>query len=91
MEESREATPIERHGKVPAEGAAVVQTIPHAALLGATADLAGCELLFDPEGFPEPGCEFGCKAKIAGAFPAVGVILATLLRNRASDGARVGG
>ncbi len=58
------------------ETATAFQTGP---LLGATADSAGYALLFDPDGFPDPGCEFGCKAKIAGAFTAVGVILTTLL------------
>jgi len=58
------------------ETATPFQTGP---LLGATADSAGYQLLFDPEGFPDPGCQFGCKAKIAGAFTAVGIILTTLL------------
>ena len=40
-------------------------------LLGATADLGGYRILFDPEGFPDPGCEFGCKAKIGVAAAAV--------------------
>lgn len=56
------------------ETATAFQTGP---LLGATADSAGYELLFDPDG-PDPGCEFGCKAKIAGAFTAVGIILKTV-------------
>lgn len=50
------------------ETATAFQTGP---LLGATSDSAGYELLFDPDGFPGPGCEFGCKAKIAVGAAAV--------------------
>ena len=60
------------------ETATAFQTGP---LLGATADSAGYQLLVDPEGFPDPGCQFGCKAKIAVGFTAVGIILTTLLGN----------
>ena len=60
------------------ETATAFQTGP---LLGATSYSSGYLLLFDPEGFPGPGCQFGCKAKIAVGFTAVGIILTTLLGN----------
>ncbi len=54
------------------ETATAFQTGP---LLGVTADSAGYQLLFDPDGFPDPGCEFGCKAKIAGVAGAIATII----------------
>ena len=57
------------------ETATAFQTGP---LLGATADSSGYELLFDPEGFPDPGCEFGCKAKIAVGSAAVWTLVLAL-------------
>jgi hypothetical protein len=59
------------------ETATAFQTGP---LLGATADSAGYQLLFDPDGFPWPGCELGCKAKIAVGSAAVWTIGLALLR-----------